>query len=271
MHAEMFPTREAAALRQFESHARRTGRYRCGRIALAGMDIGYVDAASAAVQWKDIFVERTFEFSPRMISPRILDCGANIGLAALWLKQRFPAARITAFEPDRGVCETLRQNLTRNGAADVEVIEAAVWKSDATVRFRREGADAGAVHDVAADTPGDLVSVRAVRLRDWVARERIDLLKLDVEGAELDVLLDVADVLSNVQAVHVEIHDFDPARRLLPECLLLLERAGFTYALGHLLPAAWRPAAGQDGPFARTLTSWITLVRAWRPAGERIQ
>ena len=92
-------------------------------------------------------------------------------------------------------------------------------------------------------------------------------MKLDIEGAELDVLEDVADVLHQVQAVQLEVHDFAAGRRLLPGCLLALERAGFTYALDDLISVTWRAEAAQRTPFVRAVPAWVLLVRAWRTAG----
>ena len=66
-------------------------------------------------------------------SPRILDCGANVGLASLFFKRRYPAARITAFEADPALFAILDANLRANGAADVEARHAALWTSTGTV------------------------------------------------------------------------------------------------------------------------------------------
>jgi FkbM family methyltransferase len=264
---ELFPTPEAVALRQLEKRAADAPRQTKGRLTAAGLDIEYVDAASTAPQWNDIFVRQTLDLASAAPRPRILDCGANIGLASLWFKRRFAGAHITAFEADPAICAVLRGNLERNGAADVEVVQAAVWTEDGSVTFRAEGADSGAVDAVAADTRGPVVTVPAVRLGAYLRGQPVDLLKLDIEGAELDVLADVESELEGVRAIHVEVHDFDSTRRLLPECLLLLHRAGFVYALDDFAVAHWRTPAPVAGPFRRAVPSWVVLVRAWKSAG----
>jgi FkbM family methyltransferase len=252
-----------AALRLIAQAAEQQPRHAPGRLRLLDLTLEYPDAQSLLPQWNDVFVRGTLRFTPASPAPRVLDCGANIGLTALWLQRRFPAARITAFEADPALAGMLQRNLAVNGASTVETIGAAVWSSAGTLRFRAEGADSGAVDAVAADTPGPVLEVPAVRLRDWIAREPIDLLKLDVEGAELEILQDCADVFGNVAAMHLEVHDFDPARRLLPHCLLQIERAGFVYALDDLHQAPWRPAAPRAGPFGG-VAAWVMAVRAWR-------
>jgi hypothetical protein len=148
------------------------------------------------------------------------------------------------------------------------VVAAAAWRETGTVMFRREGSDSGAVDLVGADTPGEPVVVPAVRLRDWVAGSAcVDLLKMDVEGAELVLLRDLEDVLDRVRAMHVEVHDFDAASRLLPECLQRLTGAGFTYALDDFGVADWREGTRSSGPFHHARSGWVMLVRAWRERG----
>lgn len=258
------PTPEMAAWRRLVAEGERRKRYETGRLRLMDLDIEFPDATSLSPQWHDLFVRETLAFEARTDAPRVLDCGANVGLASLWLKRRYPAARITAYEADPAIAAICQRNLTRNGATDVDVVAAAVWREAGEVTFRQEGSDSGAVERVAADTPGTTVTVPAVRLRDEVARGPVDLLKLDIEGAELAVLEDLEDVLPSVGAIHVEVHDFDPRARLLPRCLLLLERVGYTVALDDFAVAGWRPAAGPRGPFRHAVPSWIVLVRAWR-------
>jgi FkbM family methyltransferase len=259
----LWPTPEMAALRLIADAADRQPRYTPGRLRLLDMDLEYTDAQSLLPQWNDLFVRGTLRFTPVSPAPRVLDCGANVGLASLWLRRRFPSARITAFEADPALGEMLGRNLTANGASTVETIDAAVWSSAGRLAFRAEGADSGSVDTIAADTPGRVIEVPSVRLRDWIAREPIDLLKLDVEGAELEILEDCADVLGNVAAMHLEVHDFDQQRRLLPRCLLLIERAGFRYTLDDLHQSPWRPAAAPAGPFPG-VAAWSIAVRAWR-------
>ncbi|MEW6320190.1 MAG: FkbM family methyltransferase [Acidobacteriota bacterium] len=261
----LWPTPPEAAWRAIVARAAGEPRYTPGRLRVLDLDLAYTDAWSLGPQWHDIFVRESLAFTPASPAPRILDCGANIGLASIWLKRRFPEARITAFEADPALAAVLRENLAANRCADVEVVEAAVWRAAGRVSFRCEGSDSGAIADVAADTPGRDAELAAVRLRDWLA-EPVDLVKLDIEGAELDVLEDCADRLEAIRALQMEVHDFSPARRLLPRCLGLLDRAGFRYALDDFAVASWRDGARVEGPFRHAVPSWIVLVRAWRPA-----
>lgn len=264
LRRELRPTAEEAAWRAIEARAGRERRRTPGVLRLMNLDLEYVDALSLAPQWHDIFVRRTLDFRSATDAPCVLDCGANVGLATIWIKQRFPRARVTAFEADPAICAVMRRNVERNRIENVEVVQAAIWRENTRLAFRAEGSDSGAIDSVAAETPGAIVEVPAIRLRDRLAAAPVDLLKLDIEGAELDVLEDAADLLHQVRAIHVEVHDFAPARRLLPRCLMVLEGAGFTYALDDLISVNWRDEGRQPTPFVRAVPAWVVLVRAWR-------
>jgi FkbM family methyltransferase len=258
-----FPTPEESAWRRMLDYAETAPAQPRHSADVLDLALDFPDPHAFASQWHDVMVKGSIDVTLDTPSPRVLDCGAHVGLVSLWARRRWPAARVTAFEADPDIAEMLRDNLQRNGAGDVDIVAAAVWTQEGTVTFRAPGSDAGAIDLVAADTAGSRREVRSVRLRDWLT-ERIDLLKLDIEGAELDVLEDSADRLSNVENIHLEVHDFDPHRRLLPRCLLCLERAGFTYALSDLGSALWRPGVTASAPFARAVPSWVVCVRAWR-------
>lgn len=262
LRSRLQPKPERIALRRFVREARRVPRHTSGRLRLMDLDLEYVDALSTVPQWDDLFVRRSLAFTPATETPRVLDCGANIGLTSLWIKRAFPGARVTAFEADPTVAAVLARNLAANGCGDVEVVPAAVWSSAGRLRFRVQGADAGALEDVEAAGDGPSIEVEAVRLRDWVTAGPVDLLKLDVEGAELDVLRDLADVLSHVRALQVEVHDLDARQRRLPACLDLLHRHGFDYTLDDLHPVTWRTGMPSAGPFPG-VAAWVVLVRAW--------
>src|SRR5439155_26204865 len=173
--------------------------------------------------------------------PRILDCGANIGVATLFFKRRYPRARVTAYEADPALFAMLDGNLKTNGAADVETRHAAVWIRSGTVTFTCEGSDSGMIESLAGAVQGESRSVPSVRLRDVLAEEPVDLLKLDVEGAEDAVLADCEPVLDRVRAIVLDLHEFDASRRQAPTILERLERHGFTYAVAELVALPWRP------------------------------
>ncbi len=258
---DIWPTPERAILQRLERQAGRVARYTPGRVEAGNYRIEYGDAISVWPQWEEIFLHQTLAFDTSSASPRILDCGANVGIASLFFKRRYSHARITAFEADSGLSEICRRNLSANGADDVEVVAAAVWTSRGSTEFVCEGSDSGAVASLGVIS-GPTTVVPTVRLRDYL-QERVDLLKLDIEGAELPVLEDCADALASVRAMTIDLHEFDPNHRQTGRMFDVLAAAGFQFELRNL--ALLPDRAGEvHSPFAGAAPTWAITVRAWR-------
>ncbi len=187
---------------------------------LAASTISATDSDSFLRTYESIFCRRIYDFVPRTDHPKILDCGANIGLATLFWKTELPHAEITAFEPDPETFSCLQANIGH--LSGVTLSEAAVWHKCESVSFSSEGADAGRV-----DTTEDhSCTVRGVRLRSYL-NQRIDMLKMDIEGAETCVLADCAELLENVDNLFVEYHSFESSPQSLDQLISILSDAGF--------------------------------------------
>lgn len=261
----VFPSPEVAAWRKACHVAERVPRHTRGTIRLLDYDLEYVDLLTLCPQWDDIFVQENLKVRLSGDAPRILDCGANVGLASLYFKKLHSRARITAYEADPAVHDVLQRNMHTNGLDDVEAVQAAVWVENGTISFRCEGADSGSVDALAGDLPGDTRTVPAVRLKEVLAQEPVDLLKLDIEGAEGSVLEDCLPELNQVGALLLDVHEFDPSKRQTGRITAMLSEAGFVYSLDSLIPLPWRkPVAEDDSPFAGTHLCWASLIRAWR-------
>ena len=262
---QLFPSPEAAAWKRAWHRAELTPRFEPGTIQMLDYRLQYSDLLSFCVQWQDIFVKRCLDFQAATDAPRILDCGANVGLASLYFRHRYPRARITAYEADPNLAAMLDANLKTNGAADAEVVHAALWTANGELTFRCEGSDSGMIGSLPGAIDGRAIVVRSRRLRDLLEAEPIDLLKLDIEGAEDLVLADCEPVLRRVRAMIMDLHEFDPDDRRAPCVLERLARAGFAYAIDGFVPLTWRlPLAGATTPFPGKAMQWAMTVRAWR-------
>jgi FkbM family methyltransferase len=183
-----------------------------------------VDSASYLFTKKEIFDLEIYKFNSQNEKPFIIDCGANIGLSVIYFKQLFPNAEIIAFEPDDRVFKALRFNLESFQLSDVALIKKACWNEETTLRFYSEGADGGRVA-MNFDTE-QIIYVETIRLRNFL-RRKVDFLKIDIEGAEIKVLEDCSDLLSNVEKIFVEYHSFIAMEQPLPEILSILKDSGF--------------------------------------------
>lgn len=155
----------------------------------------------------EVVIDRGYDF-PLTQAPRvILDIGANIGLATLWFKHRYPDARIIAVEPDPESFALLERN-TR-GIAGVERVNAALTAADGFIGLERGGLNPSAFH-VRPLQPGER-GVEAISMPSLLARlnlTAVDLLKLDIEGAEKEVFeADDLAWMDQVKVIAVELHD----------------------------------------------------------------
>lgn len=248
-----------AAATRVARDAARAPRATPGRLDAGGRTIEYADLHSFYHQVTQIFGARLYATAHRTSAPVIVDCGAHIGLASLFFKECHPDARVQAYEADAAIASMCRHNLAACGFADVAVTAAAVWTHAHGVGFAARGDDSG--HVAAPGTH----RVESIRLRDVLAAAPIDLLKLDIEGAEFDVLADCGDVLGNVSRLIVEVHAFGHSTDRVGTLLQTIEAAEFRYAFADLHHATWKTASATP-PFGAVPTDryYFTLF-AWRP------
>jgi FkbM family methyltransferase len=198
--------------------------------------VRYQDPLVLYIELKDIFHRRIYDFSSTRREPRVLDCGSHIGLSILYTKGRHPAARVTCFEPDPHVVLLLEENLRTNGLNDVEVVRAALASGEGTQAFVSERDASHLITDVSESD----VMVPTVPLANYLTEE-IDFLKLNIEGAELEVLSASRERLGAVRELVLEYHGLERRAQFLHELLELLDAAGFRY-LVHDFDAETNPA-----------------------------
>jgi FkbM family methyltransferase len=190
-----------------------------------------VDSASFVFMYNEIFLQQIYKFKSIKKKPYILDCGANIGLSVIYVKKLYPDAEVIAFEPDTKVFNVLSRNIKSFNFTNVSIVKKAVWHSETTLKFFSEGADGGRI--IEDGKSGNIIEIETVRLKNYITRT-IDLLKIDIEGAETQVLEDIADVLHHVDKMFIEYHSFIAQEQTLDKILSILKKAGFIYYINQV-------------------------------------
>jgi FkbM family methyltransferase len=136
----------------------------------------------------------------------VIDVGANIGLLTVPLARAVtPDGMVVAVEPLPGNVGRLRANLARNGLDAVHIVEAAAGRADGRATLHTAGDPAfGSLREIVKyRTSGDLdVALRSLdSLWCELGRLPISLVKIDVEGAELDVLAGARELLATEHPV----------------------------------------------------------------------
>lgn len=143
----------------------------------------------------------------------VVDLGANIGLASRYFADHYPDCKILAVEPNPSTSEVLLLNVERlvaNGRC--RILQAAVWGSEKTLTGAAvnepDHFSAFAVRETAAAS--DEESIAGWPMRKIIAHsgfERVDLLKVDIEGTEVELFKGNVDWLHQVRTIAIEFHD----------------------------------------------------------------
>jgi len=150
----------------------------------------------------------------------IFDVGAHIGWYTCLGAAAAPLARVVAFEADRGNTNALRQNVGVNGFRHAHVVNGAICKDHGGSCFLNPGRT---TLEHALGPPSSIGRrVRTISIDGWCqdTGDRPDLVKIDVEGAELSVLEGMCSTLAaRTASVLLEVH----SQRLKDEACELLE------------------------------------------------
>jgi FkbM family methyltransferase len=164
----------------------------------------------------------------------MIDLGGNAGLASVWFLNTFPRAKLVTIEANPENYPSLEANLHPYGDR-ATMVKGGVWwrRTPLALVLRQNEGDAYVREALPGDNPAEIMEgwdVPALMARGGFTR--IDLLKMDIEGAEIDLFLKGSERwLPHVRNLTIELHG--------PDCEAALDRAlaPYTYqrqVLGEL-------------------------------------
>ncbi|OBI72376.1 hypothetical protein A5663_08075 [Mycobacterium sp. E740] len=175
----------------------------------------------------------------------VLDIGAGIGSETLpFARWVGPSGNVVAVEAHPATFATLQRTCQLNGVTNVKLVHAAVMDSDRPVMISDLPTEVSYENRIGSDG----VEVPALTLTDLVGKyglERIDFLKMNIEGAELPALQGGSEVLPLVRHAAIGCHDFlaeetgDGSYRTKDAVYELLVDAGFTVRRRDDDPRPW--------------------------------
>lgn len=153
-----------------------------------------------------------------------VDCGAHIGKYTILAART--ADKVIAIEPHPDNYMILRRNVALNGCKNVVLLNHAIWNTSAT--FQMNYGNNNSEHSMKVDYKAGSFTVDALTL-DNLGLERIDWLKLDIEGAEFEALQGAERMLSEkrMKNIIIELHDPTKVGDSAQHIRSLLEKNGF--------------------------------------------
>jgi FkbM family methyltransferase len=184
------------------------------------------------------------------VRPVVVDVGANLGQFNLFCSQYLGAERVISIEPVPSCFRLLAENA--DNPADCLNALVTGEEREATFYIARDSQLSSTVRDVAGDHR-EAISLHGrplASLLEGVGLDRIDLLKIDTEGSELEVLRSAGNLLEKTRVVLVEMSIFREHAGNIFAVGSFLESQGFR--LQELVIAEGTHPADADGIFVRT-------------------
>lgn len=163
--------------------------------------------------YRDVLIFKSKSYDPGIpdFSPgTIVDVGAHIGMASILFALKYPAARIIAIEPEPSNFAALVRNTAPYKT--ITPIQAALWREDGEVGLGPSEAHPKGAFQIAENGSRRVRAIKMETLMRETDIYSIDFLKVDIEGAEIEVF-DSSPWISDVRVIAIELHD-----RLRPGC-----------------------------------------------------
>lgn len=160
--------------------------------------------------FEEVFLGATFDLSFLNLNPKlIIDGGANIGLTSAYFAYSYPKAEVLAVEPERSNFQLLVKNTSAFN--NIMPIQGALWNRNGTVQIKNANVEKVAFQVDESTTGEETQTVQALtidKLLEISGADAIDILKLDVEGAEVEIFgANYDNWLPKTKTIIIELHD----------------------------------------------------------------
>ncbi len=144
--------------------------------------------------------------------PLIIDCGANIGLSAVWLSHTFPEAQVIAIEPAVDNIEIAKRNLA--AYPNVVLIHGAIWDKATELKITDKGVEPCAYQVNESDIQAEACSqekIKAFTIPELIKMAGAShplIVKIDIEGAEASLFRSNIEWVRSTNLIMIELHDW---------------------------------------------------------------
>jgi FkbM family methyltransferase len=217
--------------------ASRSDRDTVARSSLLGFNVVAGSYQTTSYLFRDVMLSGNYDPGElHTVAPVIVDVGANIGFSILYFKRLFPASRIYAFEPNPEAFKFLQENVRTNNLDSVVLFNVGLGREEGRARLYLSAEHGDLRASVLKERGGARgIDVEIQRLSSFLKDiGEVDFLKVDCEGAEESIILDLEDrgMLAGIPRTVLEYHHSigeEDAR--LGRFLQKLESANLEYAV----------------------------------------
>jgi FkbM family methyltransferase len=163
--------------------------------------------------YEKVLIKQEYNFVAEKPPKTIIDAGANIGLASIYFTNKFPRALVIALEPEKSNFELLRYNV--NPYKNIIPVNAALWNKNEEINLIDPGRGKWGFITEAKNGPVNplgnfchtVEGITIAKIIDDYHLTNIDVLKIDIEGAEKEVFEDTESWIWRVNALIIELHE----------------------------------------------------------------
>jgi FkbM family methyltransferase len=157
--------------------------------------------------FKHVFIREEYKFKTELKPKFIIDAGANIGLSSIYFSNQFPEARILSIEAEKENFTILVKNT--EGYPGIIPLNAGLWDKTVTLEVVNPGYEATGfmVKETSESNPNGFKAISVNEIISEYQLSEIDLIKLDIEGAEKELLTNNTEWISCTGAIIIELHD----------------------------------------------------------------
>lgn len=156
---------------------------------------------------KEILIDKEYNFLSEAIKSKeaftILDCGAHIGLPVLWAATINPSIKVLSVEASPDTFKVLAKN-REHSKIDWNIINRACWSDETEISFQTRGDSMS--HRVSTEGGVKVKGISLPDLLNMMGNKNIDLIKIDIEGAEEEFLCSHPEALKHIERIVIELH-----------------------------------------------------------------
>ena len=179
--------------------------------------------------FRQVFIHGDYDFPINFKPKTIVDAGAHVGYASVYFLHRFPTAKIFAIEPEKANAEIYKSNLMNY--ENVTLFQGALWGSSTTLNIKNPEANTWSFRMQESSPTSKTEGINSITIQDILEQiDFIDILKLDIEGAEYNLFNCETPWLDKVKMLVIELHE-----RYASGCTALINKKMQEYGFDKIL------------------------------------